>query len=174
MTESVASGHIKFSFDVLNHIDSIINIHAWGVLHWTHFKQFSTLHFQPHKWVYVVMAAEDHLFVSVWLHEKIHAHWTLEAAGRWMSFIGDPEDSSECVSVSLIKSNTRLLAHVVRLMKLSEKEIFPWFIPAMKLRVMGWGSATRSYSLSNPHLQQRDRRTGLGFAQIYDCQLRLV
>lgn len=49
--------------------------------------------------------------MRVTAHEQTYAYFTcarstLEAAGLWMSFPGDPEDCSMCVSVSLISSNT--------------------------------------------------------------------
>lgn len=107
--------------------------------------------------LYVVIATEECCMcvcVCVAAHEQTHAYkhayvcWTLEAAGLWMSLPGDPEDCSKCVSVSLINFNTGAFGTCGQVNETQWEGTFPGSHPAKKLRVMGWGSATRSLSPS--------------------------
>lgn len=54
---------------------------------------------------------------------------TLEAAGLWMSFPGDPEDCSKCVSVSLINSNTGAFGTCGQVNETQWEGTFSWFPP---------------------------------------------
>lgn len=80
----------------------------------------------------------------------------LEAAGHGMSFPGDPEDCSKCVSVSLINSNTRAFGTCGQVNETQWEGTFSWFPPCQE--AVGDGmrfSSSPRFSLSSPPLHQR-------------------
>lgn len=99
--------------------------------------------------------------LCVWLHMSRHMHMcapsTLEAAGLWMSFPGDPEDCSKCVSVSLINSNTRVFGTCGQVNETQWEGTFSWFPPRQEAAGDGMRfSNSLPLSLSGPPLHQRD------------------
>lgn len=106
------------------------------------------------QWVYQLASERERVYVSVCAtaREQTHAYFMCaehpkQQASGCASQVTQKTAASVSVSVwlTLIPG---LLAHVVRLMKLSEKALFFGSLPAMKLRVMGWGSAPHSFAPS--------------------------
>lgn len=82
---------------------------------------------------------------------------TLEAAGLWMSFPGDPEDCSKCVSVSLINSNTGAFGTCGQVNETQWEGTFSWFPPCQEAAGDGMRfTDSLPLSLSGPPLHQRD------------------